>query len=160
MPVEWHGADVANEIGRRIDANMLALGRDVVQRAEALAPVKTGLLRSSIGFDYSLSDHTLVFHVDAPYGIFVEYGTRNMRPHPYLRPAMNAVGPVYGFNLEMMFANTPFIQAPILAKGAGFHLPSTLTAKQRQHVRQHLLPASKKHFKENVSRAKMGLRKY
>lgn len=158
--IEWHGSDVLNEIGKRIDANMLELGNKVVAKAQSLAPYKTGELRDSIRYDYSLTSHTLVFVVDAPYGIFQEYGTRHIRPHPYLRPALNEVGEIYGFNLEMAFANIPYIRAPILAQGAGFHLPSTLTAKQLAHVRKHLIPTSKKQFVSNVSRAKMHRRVY
>ncbi len=158
--ITWHGADVLNEIGRRVDANMLELGRKVVAAAVGFAPKRTGRLATSIHFDYSFTSHTLVFVVDAPYGIFVEYGTRNQRPHPYLRPALHDVGPIYGFNTEMSFANTPSINAPILAAGAGFRLPSTLSHKQLAHVREHLLPTSKRLHRENVARTTMQLRKY
>ncbi len=158
--IEWHGENVVDEIGKRIDANMLQLGSAVVRFATDLAPKRTGRLATSIGYDYSLTTHTLVFTVDAPYGVFVEYGTRNMAPHPYLRPALNMVGPVYGFNMEMMFANTPSIHDPVLAAGSTFRVPNTLTAKQRSHVKNVLKPESQKQFRSNVSRARMGLRKH
>ncbi len=155
-----YNQDIANEIGRRVDAQMLEIGQKVVTIATNYAPKRTGRLATSIHFDYSLTSHTLVFVVDAPYGIFVEYGTRNQVPHPYLRPALNTVGQIYGFNLEMAFANIPHIQNPLLASGAGFHLPRTLTPKQVAHVRKHLLPTSKRHHISNVSRARLRVRKH
>ncbi len=163
MPVEWHGADVANEIGRRIDAQMLELGRQVVVKAVQFAPKKTGRLATSLEFDYSLTSHTLVFTSDVPYDIFQEYGTRNMLPHPHWRPALNAVGPIYGFNTELMFANVPSIRDPLLARGPGFLAPKSLSAKQREHVAHALKPTSKRlwgHPSGNVSRLKMGMRKF
>ncbi len=160
MPVEWRGPQVIDEIDNRINANMLRLGRDVVASAKIFAPVKTGALKQSLTFDYNLSTKTLVFTSDIPYDIFQEYGTRNIRPTPHWRPALHAVGPQYGFNLEMAFANVPAIHHPIRAHGAGFKLPHVLTPKQLQHVRTHLLPTSKRHFIGNVSRAKMHIRKH
>ncbi len=158
--IEWHGEDVMNEIGRRIDQNMLDIAQKVVTIAKTYAPVDTGMLRASIGFDYNLASHTLVFTVDAPYGIFQEYGTRNIRPHPYLRPALNTVGQIYGFNLEMSFGNIPAIHDPLLAAGPKFHAPKSLTAKQRAHVKEHLVSTSKRHWISNVSRTKMRVRRF
>ncbi len=161
--IEWQGEDVLNEIGKRIDANMIQLGQKVVTVAKSLAQVRTGHLRDSIEYDYNLSTHTLVFVVEAEYGIFVEYGTRNMRAHPYLRPALNAVGPIYGFNLEMAFANIPQISNPLLAAGPSFVVPKRgLTRKQRSNIKQ-LKATSKRLWKAkpgNVSRTAMNPRKH
>ena len=156
----WNGPSVIKEIDKRIDAQMIKLGQQVVEIAKTYAPVRTGRLQAALRFDYNLITHTLVFTSDVPYDIFTEYGTRNMAPRPHWRPALNTVGPVYGFNLEMAFANVPAIKAPILARGAGFQLPSNLTEKQLIHVRKHLLPTSKRHHISNVSRTKMKIRKY
>ena len=51
------------------------------------------------------------------------------------------------------------INQPILAHGAGFHLPSNLTAKQLKHVRKHLLPTSKRYYVGAVGRSRMHVRK-
>ena len=155
----WDGPSVARTIEERIDVQMHKLGQQVVEIAQRYAPYKSGALRNSIDYDYNEATGTIAWTVGVPYGIFVEYGTRNMMPHPYLRPAINTVGSVYGWNMEMVFAETPHIKAPILASGAGFHLPSTLTSKQVAHVRKHLLPTSKRHFISNVSRARMSIRR-
>jgi hypothetical protein len=160
VPVEWRGPQVLDEIEQRVNANMIAIGRQVVQIGQRYAPKKTGRLAMGMTFDYNLSTHTLVFVGEAPYDIFVEYGTRNQRPQPHWRPALNTVGSIYGINLELAFANVPYIHAPVLAQGAKFHVPSTLTAKQRQHVKEHLVPASQRHFIGNVSRTKMHIRKH
>ncbi len=156
----WRGNEIQDDVSRRITAQMLALGRQVVAIAERLAPKKTGRLATSISFDWNQADFTLVFLVDALYGMFQEFGTRNIPPHPYMRPALNMVGSVFGFNLEMAFANLPPIHAPLITHGAGFHLPSTLTGRQLAHVRRHLLPTSKRHHIGNVKRARVHVRQY
>ncbi len=158
----WRGQEIRDDISRRITAQMLNLGRHVVQVAKMYAPKKTGALAQSISFDWNQADFTLVFLVTAPYGMFQEFGTRNIPPHPYMRPALlsNTAGDIYGFNLEMAFANLPPIHAPIVTAGAGFHLPSTLTPRQLAHVRKHLLPTSKRHHIGNVKRARVHVRHY
>ncbi len=161
--IEWHGDEVQQQIQARITANMLKLGSTVVLTASVLAPKRTGELSRSIGFDWNAESFTLVFTVDAPYGMFVEYGTRHMRPQPYLRRALEQVGPIYGFNTEMAFANVPSIHDPLLAAGPTFRVPKSLTAKQRQHVKEHLVPASKGLWSGksgNVRRTAMNLRKH
>ena len=158
--VEWHGQQVLDDVHHRLEGNMLALGQQVVAIAERYARKRTGRLATSIHFDFNREDLRLVFVVDTPYGMFVEYGTRNMRPQPYLRPALNAVGPIYGFETEMAFANMPEIHAPILAHGDTFKVPTSLTAKQLAHVKKHLMGASRRHHVGNVKRAKVKIRKF
>ncbi len=155
-----NAAEVDAGIHRRITAQMLALGKQVVAIAERLAPKKTGRLATSIGFDFNQADFRLVFVVEAPYGMFVEYGTRNMRSHPYLRPALNMVGPIYGIETEMAFANLPPIHAPLMVQGSGFHTPRNLSAKQLAHVKKHLSPSAKRHHVGNVRRSRLHIRQY
>ena len=156
----WNGEQVLDEVDDRINAEMLRVGALVVEIAKRYTPVRSGHLQSQERFDYNLTTKTLIFISDVPYDIFVEYGTRNMRPQPHWRPALNTVGPIFGINLEMSFANIPEIKAPILAVGASFDLPSNLTAKQLAHVRKWLLPASKRHYIANVARTRMNIRRY
>jgi len=160
LDVKWNGNKVLDEIDDRINKEMLRIGELVVSIAKRYTPVRSGHLQSQERFDYNLITKTLIFISDVPYDIFVEYGTRNMRPQPHWRPALNTVGPIFGINLEMSFANIPEIKNPILAVGAGFHVPSTLTAKQMAHVKQWLAPASKRHHIANVSRTRMNIRRY
>src|SRR5271166_5097058 len=134
----WNGPKILDEIDDRINAEMLRIGELIVSIAKRYTPVRTGHLQASERFDYNLIDKTLTFISDVPYDIFVEYGTRNMKPQPHWRPAINTVGPVFGYNLEMSFANIPEIKHPILAQGSKFHVPPTLTHKQMEHVKRWL----------------------
>ena len=102
----------------------------------------------------------IVFTVGVPYGIFQEYGTRNMRPHAYLRPAINQVGPIYGFNVEMAFVNTPEYNQPVLAVGSRFATPKTLSTRQKERIRENELLSKKYYHKQgNVHRTRMHARR-
>jgi bacteriophage HK97-gp10 putative tail-component len=165
---EWNGLQVMDEVHQRISQDMQAMARDVVRIAEIHAPKRTGRLAQGIDYDWNDAELTVVFTVGASdpkltYGLFVEYGTRYMKPYSYIRFAMQAVGPQYGINMEMAFLNTPHINNPILAHKGDFALPHTLTAKQRQHVKQHLLPHSRYYHndkKGNVHHARLHVRKH
>ncbi len=159
----WFGDAIRNRIYGDIDTRMRAAGQAAVARAQALVPVRTGHLKSSIGYIYRQSDHTLQLYADAMYAIFVEYGTRHMRPQPYIRPALLEAGRLAGINLEIGFANVPHISSPILAHPGGkpqvtFRTPATLTGKQLRHVRKHLVRTSAKLHHGNVKRAKFHVR--
>ena len=152
----WHGREVMDEVHDRLAQKMLQFANDVVQRAEQFAPKRTGALATSIGYDWNYQDLTVVFTVGAPYGVFQEYGTRNMPPHPYLRPAINAVGPIYGFNVEMAFLNTPEYNQPVLAVGSKFQMPPGLSHKQKARVRENEAYSKRYyHAKGNVRHARM-----
>ena len=156
----WDGAAVVDEVHARIAANMLEMADRVVSMAEQFAPKRTGALATSIGYDWNYQELTIVFTVGVPYGIFVEYGTRNMPPHAYLRPAINQVGPIYGFNVEMAFLNTPEYNQPVLAVGSRFAIPKTLNARQRAQIKENRLQSQKYyHSKGNVVRTKMHARR-
>ncbi len=144
----------------------------MVARAQALAPFKSGALRGSIRYEVSgggggvrlglgglyTAGKTLIIEVGVPYGIFQEFGTRHIRPHPYIRPALNEIGRIFGAELGIQF-NTPTYGSPVYAHQAGFTHPKHLTNRQKAHIATHLLPASKRHFKGNVKRAKLHVRK-
>ncbi len=162
------GQQFSNEVHERIVKQMRQKATNIVQKAVRLAPRDTNYLASSIHYEMNENDYTVSFIVGAFYGIFQEFGTRKMRPHPYLRPAINDEFGIYGWETSMAFQNVPHIYAPIIAHGKGFHLPSTLTRKQRGHVRKHLLPISKKMWSvkegrknvpSNVSRSKLEVRR-
>ncbi len=150
------------EISDSIDKQAHMIGTHVIAEAFMLAPVKTGELRRGLTYLYDNMNHTISFIVRAPYGLFQEYGTRFMRPHPYLRPALNKVlgrtGGIYGFETTMEFRNTIQTDRKLLAQGPDFQMHKSLTDKQKAHVRKHLKPISKKYFKggkSNVGRARL-----
>lgn len=149
-----------DEVHDRLARNMIEMADRVVSLAESFAPKRTGALATSIGYDWNYQNLTIVFTVGVFYGIFQEYGTRNTPPHPYLRPALNQVGPMYGFNVEMAFLNTPEYNHPVLAVGSRFAMPEHLTGKQKARVRENEAYSKKYyHSKGNVRHAKMHARR-
>ncbi len=160
---EFSAAAVNEQIQIRLREDMLRKSRLVVQIAESHAPRKTGQLATSIGFDWNDANLEVVFTVGAPYGIFQEFGTRYIHPHPYLRPAINMVfGGTFGYQTSMVFTSTPEPGAGrkwLKAEGAGFHVPKGLPAHQQAHIAKYLIPISKHHFKRAVARSPMHARR-
>jgi HK97 gp10 family phage protein len=64
-------------------------GHDVVRDAQAMCPVDTGNLRSSISVDFRYNGLEFEAGPTASYGRFVEEGTSRMAPHAYLGPAFD-----------------------------------------------------------------------
>jgi len=145
-------------ISDRIDQSAHSIGREVVKVAQTYAPVDTGYLRNSISYAYDNQSHAISFIVGAPYGIFVEYGTRNTHAHPYLRPALNTVGTIYGFETSMDFHNVIPTDKELLVGGSRYIGGKGLTERQREHVRSNLKPKLLRHHIGNVSRAELKVR--
>ncbi len=156
---QWLGAKVEKAVLGDVDERLRRGGAEWQAISRALAPKDTGFLASQE--TYTVANHTLTLHLGAFYDIFQEFGTRFIRPHPHVRPALNAIGRMWGGNIEMDFA-VPFIASPIYAsagRNAGvrpvhFAVPKHLTPRQRAHVKQHLMPTSARLHKGNVARAK------
>ena len=175
MPFQlsWFGDRFVQEVDQRLEAKLHQTGQAVVATAQSLAPVDTGHLRSTIGYTVSsggggigltpggliTKGKTLTVYATAYYSLFKELGTRYQSPTPFLRPALNAVGRIWGVQMEMAFASRA-VRSPakLLAHRAGF-VHSGLTKTQQAHVRKNLIPASKQHFKGNVKRAKLKVHK-
>lgn len=163
----WLGNKVADFVFGEIDARLNASGQQWLAMSRALAPVRTGRLRAEEG--YTVANRTLTLIMGAPYDIFQEFGTRNMRPHPHVRPALNAIGRIWSGNIEMAF-NAPEMHGLLAHTGMGRktagYTASThpsfrpLTARQAAHVEKHLIPGIKKHHRKNVKRAKFTVRHY
>lgn len=66
---------------------------DIQAGAQQRAPVDTGFLKNSIHTEPGESDLEAQIVVGADYGIYQEFGTRFMPPHPYLIPAVEAARP-------------------------------------------------------------------
>ena len=60
-------------------------GSQICDIARTIVPVRTGFLRSTIG--YSADGLSLELTASAYYAGFVEFGTRRMHAEPYMRPA-------------------------------------------------------------------------
>ncbi len=150
------GKSMVSAIQGDVNAKLKKGGAEWLTLSRSLAPLRTGELRAKE--DYKVEDSKLTLILGAPYDIFQEFGTRNIRPRPHVRPALNAIGRIWGAKIEMSFLS-PHISSPVLAHQAGFVHPKGITAKQRAHIKANLLPASKKHYKGNVRRATMRVRK-
>jgi len=74
-------ANLEDSIGQALDQG----GAQICDIARTIVPVRTGFLRSTIG--YSADGLTLELSASAYYAGFVEFGTRRMKAEPYMRPA-------------------------------------------------------------------------
>jgi HK97 gp10 family phage protein len=71
---------------RWIHRQLASWTADVKALAKQLVPVRTGYLRSTI---YArVQEWVAVVGADAPYALYVEFGTRYMQARPYLYPAI------------------------------------------------------------------------
>jgi hypothetical protein len=162
--VQWLGAQVTGFVDRQLDQRLNQAGEAWLARSRALAPVKTGFLRSQE--DYQVIGRTLTLIMGAPYDIFQEFGTRNIRPRPHIRPALLEMQRIFGTDVALEF-NRPgaSVWTGLYAHEGRFIEPSKiqprpLTHRQREHVRQHLMPVSKRLHKGAVKRAKMRVRRF
>ncbi len=156
--ISFNSQAFLDEISNRIDESAHKVGKEVVQIAERYAPKETGYLATSISYAYDQHSHAISFIVGAPYGIFQEYGTRNMAAHPYLRPALNTVGTIYGFETSMEFQNVIQTDKKLLSHGPSYQMHKSLSERQKEHVRKNLKPVAERHHIGNVSRAKLKVR--
>lgn len=105
MPFEYDQGAIDRML-REVDNRMVESGRRAVAIAQQLVPVRSGYLRSTIGFTYNLNERVLRIHADAAYAAVVEEGSIYQRAQPYLRPALNAIGSMWlgGTQIEYMNA--------------------------------------------------------
>lgn len=86
--------DLADDLGdaiartpRRVASAMAATAHDIEVDARRLAPVNTGALRSSIGSD--IDGLSVDVGASARYAQYVEEGTSDTAPQPFMRPAFD-----------------------------------------------------------------------
>lgn len=97
--IEWDMSEVralADDLGdagpRVAETSSLVMQKtseDVVADAQALCPVRTGHLKSTISADIDANGLGFEVGPTAAYGHFVELGTSRMSPQPYLFPAFD-----------------------------------------------------------------------
>jgi HK97 gp10 family phage protein len=167
--VDWFGAKIRKQLDKNIDDKMHDAGQAIVRRAKQLAPVETGALRDSINYlvvyNETGGNHELLIQVGEPYGIYQEFGTRNIPPHPYIRPAINEFGRVWGVDINPEFAvnaGHTGLLAGIGPLGAGFALHhksrKPLTAKQVKHVETGLIPSIRRLNRGATKRSRLRVR--
>lgn len=84
--IEDNTGEVSLAIRQAIRSALREIGERAVRYATEVVPVRTGNLKSSIAYD--ADDRQVIIGSDVPYASYVEEGTVNMRPRPYLRPAV------------------------------------------------------------------------
>lgn len=84
---------IAQHIEKAVARIIFEEAQNAASIARQLAPVLTGNLRDSIAIEIPKSGNMLSVRVvaSAPYAAFVELGTVNTEPQPFLGPAMQAV---------------------------------------------------------------------
>ena len=161
---KWLGGQVLNAVLGDVDDRLRQGGAAWLAMSRSLAPVKTGRLREEEG--YTVANGVLSLNMGAPYDVFQEFGTRTLYPRPHVRPAMAAIGRVWGGEIEMNFNALSSAQwQGIFAYQGGFVVPSgiqprPLTRAQHAHVQKHLLPTSRRLHRGNVARAKFRVRRF
>jgi len=76
---------------RNVHQQLRKLGVDMKNMARQIVPVKTGRLRASI---YAkVQEWMLKVGANAPYAVFVEFGTRYMRAHRFLSQTIETYRP-------------------------------------------------------------------
>jgi HK97 gp10 family phage protein len=139
----------ADEKIRELDTKLAAFGGHLANAMQQFAPIETGALRQSIVDTYDVTTHTLTIYIGAPYGVYQEFGTRFIPPHPFIRPAIveyAAVFQAWGLSAELLIHPPAQLSEPIRATTSGFKLPKhqRLTAAQVERVNKYLRPTSRK----------------
>lgn len=145
-PFTWMKGKLDDKMGVELDAHVRAAGAAVVRLAKQLAPKRTGALEQSIRYTYDASSRTLQFVVGVPYGVFQEYGTYKMAPHPFMRPAILLNGPSFSARVNI---DTQFMTAlPVDYK----------PRKVMAHIRPQIGAANKRLNQFNVKKAAVTFR--
>lgn len=81
-----HRPEVVDAVQQAKKRALEIIGGKAETYAKRLCPVDTGRLRNSITHE-QYDENTEVIGTNVEYAPFVELGTHNQRPQPYLRPA-------------------------------------------------------------------------
>lgn len=93
----WRGAAVIDALDDAVQTAMQQTAIEAKAEAQALAPVRTGLLRSSVFADVDARGgagrRTLVLGADAPYALWVILGTSRQPAQDFIRPVIDRIAP-------------------------------------------------------------------
>jgi len=87
-----------DELKQKFNEALGEAGRQIITRARAYAPVRTGALRASI---HETVTHELILIVGAyiHYAVFQEFGTRYIKPRLFMTRAVQEVLPMLASSL-------------------------------------------------------------
>ena len=106
--ITWYGHDLLDDIARGLNDAVFESGEVIINAATSKAPVKEGVLRKT-GYVstrtkssyqkrkghrnevHPRDDGMAVAAFSAPHAHLVEFGTVNMGPQPFFRPALDEV---------------------------------------------------------------------
>lgn len=163
---QWFGDKLKNAVLSDVNANLNLAGAKWLADSRARAPHKTGFLKAEEGYRVDPQTHTLILILGAPYDVYQEFGTRYLRARPHVRPALNAIGRLWGGNIEMLFNRAgPELWRGMFAHQGNFIVPSgiqpkPLTQRQLGHVKTHLAPVSAKLHRGNTKRARFRVKRF
>ena len=80
-----------SELQNQVHEQLALWAADVENFARQLVPVKTGRLRGSIFT--RVQEWVANIGAEAPYAMFIEFGTRHVQARPYLYPALDEALP-------------------------------------------------------------------
>jgi HK97 gp10 family phage protein len=93
----WRGAAVVNALDDAVQDAMQRTAIEAKTEAQALAPFRTGLLRSSVFADVDARGgtgrRTLTLGADAPYAAYVILGTSRQQAQDFIRPVIDRIAP-------------------------------------------------------------------
>lgn len=170
-PIVWLGQQFLGWVDSKVNDQLVRTGQRIMQRAKQLAPVRTGALRDSIDYTITRTGRARTLHIEVGmyYGIFQEFGTRNIRPHPFVRPALLEASRIWGAGISMDFAasgSAPWQGMYYMQhrRQARYVVPSSLqprplTRAQHLHVQRHLVPSAQMLHHGNVRRASLVVRR-
>lgn len=95
-----HWAEVAEALTPALEEAATEATEAIAADARSHAPVRSGELRDSIAVQPGDSGLSKLIVVGAPYGIYVEFGTRFMAAEPFLLPALETGGAAMDTALE------------------------------------------------------------
>jgi hypothetical protein len=156
----WNGDEIEREVMDAVDKTLMTLGGFLVEHMQGYAPVDTGALRTSIVDQYDPATHTLTIHIGMAYGVYQELGTRNIPPHPFIRPSIIDATAHWNITDVTLIINPPVLSPTHLrASTSGFRIPkgANLNAKQLHHVKTKLRPTSRS-FASKFKRRKINFR--
>ena len=90
------------EATRKAQTVIAKSAADIERISKSFAPVDTGALKNSIGFDIGGGGLEARIGPTVHYGAYVEFGTRRMAPHAYMGPALDIVGPSFAAAMEQI----------------------------------------------------------
>lgn len=88
MSLEDNSGKVLNLMEDATIKALTKIGAKAETYAKGYAPVDTGRLRNSIMFEVNSSEMDVSLGSEIFYSVFQELGTRKMKAHPFLKPAM------------------------------------------------------------------------